>query len=101
MTGRGDRRPAPPRAAIWLLRMAVPPGIVGDSIVGDAHEEYAEYVRSGGAVPTLWFWVHAVRTALGYVVTRGRDVEMGTLLKDLKFGARSLMKMPTILVQTR
>lgn len=84
----------PPRAAEWLLRLFLPPGLVGDSILGDAREEFAEYVRRGGRAPSVWYWIHVVRLAGGYVVTRGRDVEMGSILKDLRFGARSLMRMP-------
>ena len=84
----------PPALAEALLRLAVPSGVVGDSIIGDAREEYAAYARSGGFAPGLWYWIHVVRLVGGYVVTRGRDVEMGTILKDVKFGARSLMRMP-------
>lgn len=94
MTPNRGSRGRPPRGALWLLRMVLPAGVVGDSIVGDAHEEYGEYVRRGGPAAELWFWAHAARIACGYLVTRGRDVEMGTLLKDLRFGARSLMRMP-------
>lgn len=90
----GDDSPSPPALAIRLLRLVVPDGVVGDSIVGDAHEEYAEYVQDGRWAPALWFWMHTVRVALGYMATRGRDVEMGTLFKDLKYGTRALLKMP-------
>lgn len=74
--------------------MILPDGVVGDSIVGDAREEFAEYVRRGGSAPSLWYWMHATRLTVGYLVTRRRDVEMGTILKDLRFGARSLARMP-------
>lgn len=84
----------PPALAEWLLRLVLPPGVVGDSIVGDAREEFAEYTRRGGVAPAVWYWLHAARLAGGYMITRGRDVEMGTVLKDLRFGARSLMRMP-------
>jgi len=84
----------PPGVAEWLLRLLLPAGVVGDSIVGDAREELNEYARNGGVAPAIWYWIHAARLAGGYVVTRGRDVEMGTILKDLKFGARSLLRMP-------
>ncbi|MEM7414059.1 MAG: ABC transporter permease [Gemmatimonadota bacterium] len=84
----------PPALAERLLALVLPSGVVGDSILGDAREEFAEYVRRGGAAPGLWYWMHAVRLAGGYVITKGRDVEMGAILKDLRFGARSLMRMP-------
>ena len=53
-----------------------------------------EYVRSGGVAPAAWYWMHAARLAGGYVITKGRDVEVGAILKDLKYGARSLLRMP-------
>lgn len=84
----------PPRLAEALLGAVLPAGVVGDSILGDAREEFVEYTRRGGFAPRLWYWIHAARLAAGYAATRGRDVEMGTLLKDLKFGARSLARMP-------
>jgi putative ABC transport system permease protein len=91
VTGPASR---PPRFAEALLRRVLPPGIVGDSIVGDAREELAEHVRRGGFAPSLWYCMHAARLAGGYLVTRGREAEMDTVLKDLRFGARSLMRMP-------
>ena len=89
-----EARPGPPRLAEALLRLVLPHGIVGESILGDALEEYEEYVSTSGFAPGIWYWIHAMRLACGYVITRGRDVEVGTILKDLKFGARSLMRMP-------
>jgi predicted permease len=77
-----------------MLRAVLPFGVVGDSIVGDVREEYAHYVASGGRAPRAWYWLHAMRLAGGYLMTRGRGVEMGTFLKDLKSGARSLLRMP-------
>lgn len=91
MTARGAQ---PPRVAESLLRLVVPAGVVGDSIVGDAREEYEEYVRSGRPLPRLWYWKHVGLLVAGYLTTTGRDVEMGAILNDLRFGARSLMRMP-------
>jgi putative ABC transport system permease protein len=88
------RPSGPPRLAEALLGLVLPPGVVGDSILGDAREEHAEHVRRGGFAPALWYWIHAARLAGGYLVTRGREAEMDTVLKDLRFGARSLMRMP-------
>ena len=68
--------------------------MVGDSIVGDAREEYAEYVRGGGMVPGLWYWLHALRLAGGYVIQEGGVGDMGAMFKDLKYGVRSLTRMP-------
>jgi putative ABC transport system permease protein len=90
---KGPRR-EPPRLAEWLLRKVLPAGVVGDSILGDAREEYAEYTRRGGVAAPAWYWLHALRLVFGYLITKGRDVEMGTIWKDLKFGARALSRMP-------
>ena len=62
----------PPRPIEALLRLLLPVGIVGDSIVGDAREEYAEYVRGGGWLPGIWYTLHATRLATGYVIRTGR-----------------------------
>jgi len=84
----------PPRLAEALLAWVVGPGVVGRSIVGDAREEYAHHVRSGGFAPAAWFWLHTLRLVGGYMITRGGEAEMGMLWKDLKFGARAVMRMP-------
>ena len=84
----------PPRLAEALLSRVVGPGVVGRSIVGDAREEYAAHVRSGGFAPRLWYWLHTARLVGGYLITRGGEAEMGMLWKDLKFGARALARMP-------
>jgi len=80
----------PPRLAERLLRMCLPPGTVGDSIVGDAREEYAAYVRGRGPLPRLWYWIHALSIGRAYV----GEVAVDALLKDLRFGARSLARDP-------
>jgi len=82
--------PTPPRVAERLLRSCLPPGTVGDSIVGDAREEYAEYVRSGGPLPRAWYWIHALSLGRAYA----GEVVVDALLKDLRFGARSLARDP-------
>ena len=124
-------RREPPRLAERALRWWLPDGVLGDSILGDAREEFLEYVRNDRRrVPlALWYWLHALRIAGYYVwrlpdtreldrfngharrspaerlssllteirrVTRnGGGVEMGSLIKDLKFGARALARKPS------
>lgn len=92
MSGRPHREP--PRLAEWLLGRVLPRDVVGRSILGDVREEHAEYVGRGGWAPDVWYWLHAARVAAGYLVTEGRSVEMGTILKDIRFGARALTRMP-------
>ncbi|HEX9886039.1 MAG TPA: ABC transporter permease [Longimicrobiales bacterium] len=98
------RQPAsPPPLAERLLRAALPEGVVGDSIVGDAREEFAARTRAQGPrAAALWYWTHTLRVAAVYRVVapiednvrKGRQAEMGTLWKDLKLGARSVLRMP-------
>ena len=86
--------PVPPRLTERLLRGILPKGVVGHSIVGDAREEYVEYVRRGGMVPGLWYLLHALRLAGGYAIQEGGVGDMGAMFKDLKFGTRALLRMP-------
>ena len=117
----------PPRWAERFLRWWLPPGIVGNSILGDAREEFAEQVRGGGKVPSwIWYWAYATKVALHYVwdssteesseeknrslspgerasellreiksaAKWGVEVEIGTLINDMRYGARALLKQP-------
>ena len=120
----------PPRWAERFLRWWLPDGVVGDSIMGDAREEFHEYARREGLrlPPGVWYWLHCAGIAAHYVwresrsdaryigsnesplsagdrvsgllselrrVTRkGGGLDMGALFKDLKFGARALIKKP-------
>ena len=64
----------PPRLAERALRWWLPDGVLGDSILGDAREEFLEYVRNDRRrLPlALWYWLHALRIA-GYYVWRLPD----------------------------
>ena len=42
------RPPAPPRVPEWILRRVLPTGTVGDTILGDAREEFARDLTRGG-----------------------------------------------------
>ena len=57
----------PPKLAQRFLVRLVPSGIVGESIVGDAHEEYLEQIaRVGSMRARLWYWSHVLNIALKY-----------------------------------
>jgi len=120
--------PRPPKLAERFLRWWLPSGIVGDSIVGDAREEFTEYVRSGKPWPSgLWYWGRVLAIAVYYTwdtsdsnrhdfkdegprsvgerasaliagIRRagrgGGRVDIGTLVKDVRFGARALLRQP-------
>ena len=115
---------APPHLAERILTAFLPSGVVGRSILGDAREEFADHVRRAGrARASAWYWGYALRLAAGYAwrrrrdetqvmgtaprerarallerivttVREGRELEMGTLWKDLRFGVRSVLRMP-------
>ena len=55
----------PPKLAQRFLVRLVPSGIVGESIVGDAYEEYMEhFARAGSIRARLWYWSHVLNIAL-------------------------------------
>lgn len=88
----------PPRLAIWVLRRAVPPE-TADTILGDLLEEFYQS-RS-----RVRFVLHAASVAVRYGPRKLRrasvrpnerkSVRMESLLLDLKFAARSLVKRPS------
>ncbi len=82
--------PTPPQLMERLLRACLPSGTVGDSMVGDAREEFFEYARDGRPLPAVWYFFHALSMAGPYV----REAVMDTILKDIRYGARSLMRQP-------
>jgi putative ABC transport system permease protein len=101
------RKNMPPRLGEWLLRRSVPPGIAGRSIVGDAREEYLEYVRSNSLIPArLWYWLYILPIIARYVgraprvtthrapLSSGRGLRLGALVYDLRLAVRLLLKRP-------
>ncbi len=101
MTGapRLDRSPAPPRAALWLLRIGLDAGAY-ETIAGDLLEEFAVEVgpRAGRRAARRWFWrqawssVVARRTRRRAIVepaARTGAIRMPSLLQDLRYGWRT------------
>lgn len=90
-----------PRLAIWLLRLTVPPD-TADSILGDLLEEFHES-RS-----RLRFVLHAASVIVRYGPGKFRrarvrpherkSAHMESLLLDLKFAGRSLVKRPSFAI---
>ena len=104
----------------WLPRGVVGDSIVGDS--REEFCEYRR--EHGALAGAMWYWAHVLRIAGHYTLgdsarengepaglspsqrthaliqeikhaaKRGRELEMGSLLKDLKFGARALSRKP-------
>lgn len=67
----GDRSPTPPRAAERILELVVGSGEVGQSIVGDAREEFHTRGRRSRLGATVWYWLYVLHFAVTYRV-RGR-----------------------------
>ncbi len=89
----------PPKLAQRFLVRLVPSGIVGESIVGDAHEEYLEQIaRVGSMRARLWYWSHVLNIALKYRNRRttesaghgGSGTALAGLAQDFRFTWRSL-----------
>lgn len=100
----------PPSAADALLHRWLPDGILGLSIIGDLHQEYAELCDSGAhGNPDRWYWRSALTLSARYAAIRlktrmlavrsgdSMGVEMmTTMLADLRFGVRMLIKTPML-----
>jgi len=103
---------APPRLAEWLLGRCLPAGLIGRSIRGDLHREYADLRdavpgRSQGG----WYWRQAAKLGARYIYERGRlrfsrrsaadpgspkgpVFRMEGFVQDLRFGVRTLFANP-------
>lgn len=95
----------PPRLAERILKRLVPSGIVGESMVGDAREAYAERSRQYGRVLAwLRYWLDLWNIAITY--RHGRTRRPGThvdrpvwlhtglsgMRQDVRFAWRSLVR---------
>ena len=95
----------PPRLARWLLRLTLPPGVRGETILGDLLEES----RARSAAPqaaAFWYWRETLSLAARYGVarlrpgqhaashTRGSVMWLESILQDLRFAVRSFSKSP-------
>lgn len=109
MTHHAGRR-VPPPLADELLERFLPEGVLGQSILGDLHQEFGDLDSASQlAMPRLWYWRTALGLALRYslVHLKTRMLEQGsggimgvemmtTLLADLRYGLRMLVKTPLI-----
>jgi len=93
----------PPLRADRLLAWLLPPGDRGRSILGDLHVEYEEIgARRGWRRARVWYWREAVALALHYgrAGLRANDFGGGepvaTLMADLRYGMRMLLKSPGV-----
>ncbi len=108
MSRAGKCSPAPPRAAERLLEAALPRGQVGSSIIGDLHQEYQERGAQSGRLRLIaWYWLQALALAWHYsrrVSPHGIPLNdkghepMTSLISDLRYGVRMLVKTPLVSV---
>lgn len=85
----------PPRLAEWLLEALVGPGPVGQSIVGDAREEYAQRRARAGARATLWYWWYVVALTASYGWPPGPTILRRVGAWNFRQSARALARRPT------
>ena len=100
----------PPRLADALLKRALPPGALGESILGDLHEEYGEATDSASLpFPRLWYWRSALGIAGHYSAARvfrrflpprfvspSRVLPASAFLADVRFGLRMVSRTPLL-----
>ena len=105
---RGSLTPVPPPKADALLHRWLPDGVLGLSIIGDLHQEYAELLEAGmGRAADRWYWRSAMALSARYAAIRlkngvldrrsGNNRGMGmmmAMLADLRFAFRMLFKTP-------
>jgi len=102
-----SHHPEPPRAAERLLRLVVPEGVVGRSIIGDAREEFLEHVETGSRMSaSVWYWRHVIGMVFRHLTDWAKSpdslpeqggewrVRLGTLFDDVRMAARQLIKKP-------
>jgi hypothetical protein len=93
---------APPRLAEWLLRHVVPRGVVGESIVGDMREAFAESLaQRGRARARAEYWSDVARIVVSRAGRGERSTSSGRggpllafLTRDLRFVVRGLANAP-------
>jgi predicted permease len=101
--------PRPPRLAEWILKRVVPPGVVGESILGDLRESFSEAIQSRGPLRArAYYWTDLLRIAIhrprhtGGVHAiperrhNGRWLE--ALTPDVRLAVRMLIKSPLLTV---
>lgn len=94
--------PEPPRRAESWLRLLLPSGARGDAVLGDLREEYANKVAADGYGRARW-WYRREAIALATRYARERLVRLlrwADGWRDLRRGARSLLRDPSFTVAT-
>lgn len=103
-------RPAPPRFAESLLTRLLPRSEVGECILGDLRQEYAELFRVSRRSAHRWYWLQTFSLGWRYGLAKlsqaartpsrirqgsmNMTIPMGTLIQDVRFATRSFVKRP-------
>ncbi len=97
--------PLPPRFAERLLKSLVPKGVVGESMVGDAREEYQEHLeRTGPIRARVRYWMQVVSLGLRYggrptdtvraTMFHGGGDTINTAFQDVRYAVRTFRRSP-------
>ncbi len=93
--------PRPPRWLESLVAWALPPGLSGESALGDLAEGFHHRARSSGIRAHLWYSTQ-VATIVVYRVLTGPGADSGgsdsDVLMDLRWSVRSMLKHPAFSV---
>lgn len=67
---------SPPSRADVFLTAALPAGLVGNTIIGDLHQEFAEIkARRGTLIARAWYWLQALELVARYTWRSLRGIE--------------------------
>ena len=111
-------KPHPPLLARALVTIFVPRGSARDGVLGDLYEMYSDrHVQYGWLRARFWYWRQALQAASRYSVEkfsarmrrlRGREPNhvprprragfLETLIQDIQFASRTLLKSPVFAV---
>jgi len=103
------RAPTPPRFAELLLRVALPPGVAGESIKGDLDQEFADYLADSSIIRAhAWYYLESLKFGARYArLYAGRslgarnrikkssgDNIMSVMWQDSRHALRRLLRSP-------
>ena len=63
---------SPPRWVDRILRRMLPGGVLGETILGDLHQEHREYVEAGRPLPGAWYAMVSLGLVFRYALERIR-----------------------------
>ena len=96
------QRRRPPRAATWLISLAVEPGPVREGLLGDLEERYQRLAEDRPRRAWAWYWREAAAASVRYGVEAARHriqrttggMGMDGWMRDLRLGVRGVARRP-------